>query len=92
MAFNGAKDVMATAKARVGAVLDVSMDAVDAAEAKVAKLRGRLPASIRKNLVFEGGFATYDVPGGGVRYVRPDGTYLKDASGKALEFRHAAQF
>lgn len=96
---NGAKQVAEATAARANAVLEVGSEAVakgkevvDDVQTGIAKLRNRLPASIRKTLAFDYGFATYENPSGKFNYVRPDGTFLLDASGKPAEFRHVSQF
>lgn len=99
VAKNGVKDVIAATTERTKAVLDVGAsvvetgkDAVLAVESKIAQIRDRLPGSVTKTLAFDYGFAGFKTEAGQVRFVRPDGTFLAGADGKALEFRHASQF
>lgn len=74
-------------------VVDKAKAAADRVESSVAKFRDRLPASVRKTLSFDGGFATYKDPTSGKsRYVRPDGTFLKGSDGLPIQFEQGSTF
>ncbi len=99
LAKNGVKEVVAVTSARASAVLEAGSsvvesgkEAVRTVEGAIANLRGRLPKRVRNGLSFERGFAIYESSPGKTAFVRPDGTFLTDAKGKAMEFRHASQF
>ena len=60
--------------------VDAVKSKIDDAEAAISSARNRLPVSVRRHLVFEGGFATYQNPATNkIRYVRPDGSFLCDS-------------
>lgn len=98
-ARHGVSEVMEGASSRAKAVLEVGEKAMDKtkelysdAEAGIARLRNRLPASVRKGLAFDYGFAAYKNEAGKFNFVKTDGRFLLDSKGKPLEFLHASQF
>lgn len=98
-AKKGVSEIVEGTSARAKAVMAAGEKVVekgkglyDDAEAGIARLRNRLPASVRKGLAFDYGFAAYKNEAGKFNFVKPDGTFLSDAKGKPFEFLHASQF